>query len=148
MLSKIRMPKSERSPKLKSETLKQAKTFLTTDGHRWARIFNCKERKERKGGGARLLTSRFNSQLSTLNPQPASRHLSLATCHLSAQNRPMPRHVRPKAFYVDADKVYGKMGNQVSTLRALLSAFRLWPLLFPPSTVSIFALCEPISPKY
>jgi predicted RNA-binding protein YlqC (UPF0109 family) len=34
-------------------------------------------------------------------------------------------HVRPKAFYVDADKVYGKMGNRVSMLRALVSAFRL-----------------------
>jgi len=43
-----------------------------------------------------------------------------------AQNRPTPRHVRPKAFYVDADKVYGKMGNQVSTLRALVSAFSIW----------------------
>jgi len=37
----------------------------------------------------------------------------------------MASHVRPKAFYVDADKVYGKMGNQVSTLRDLVSAFSI-----------------------
>jgi hypothetical protein len=73
---------------------------------------------------------------STLNPQPVRQRVIDVRAG-TAQNSPYrtshvrPKafyaacHVRPKAFYVVyAAKVYGKMGNQVSTLRALILAFR------------------------